>query len=177
MKKIVLTGGGTAGHVTPNLALLPKLKESGFRLLRFFPDLQEWDTEHLVFEDLLRLNADVRLPVMISVTAPGQVTRVFLIAGDLGYPVILQGIGYLQLAETIAAARRSECFMAETSGLSMPATLELLSGSIGADRILFGSGACERSVEIARDFVLSAHIPDGDKEKIFYENSARVLGV
>ena len=29
MKKIVLTGGGTAGHVTPNLALLPYLKEKG----------------------------------------------------------------------------------------------------------------------------------------------------
>ncbi|MCR5594575.1 MAG: undecaprenyldiphospho-muramoylpentapeptide beta-N-acetylglucosaminyltransferase [Lachnospiraceae bacterium] len=28
--KIVLTGGGTAGHVTPNLALLPALKEAGF---------------------------------------------------------------------------------------------------------------------------------------------------
>lgn len=27
MKKIILTGGGTAGHVTPNIALLPKLKE------------------------------------------------------------------------------------------------------------------------------------------------------
>lgn len=29
MKKIVLTGGGTAGHVTPNIALLPSLKEAG----------------------------------------------------------------------------------------------------------------------------------------------------
>ena len=29
MKKIVLTGGGTAGHVTPNLALLPALQEAG----------------------------------------------------------------------------------------------------------------------------------------------------
>lgn len=27
MKRILLTGGGTAGHVTPNIALLPKLKE------------------------------------------------------------------------------------------------------------------------------------------------------
>lgn len=32
MKKIVLTGGGTAGHVTPNLALLPKLKEMGYEV-------------------------------------------------------------------------------------------------------------------------------------------------
>ncbi len=30
MKRILLTGGGTAGHVTPNIALLPKLKELGY---------------------------------------------------------------------------------------------------------------------------------------------------
>lgn len=30
MKKIILTGGGTAGHVTPNIALLPQLREAGF---------------------------------------------------------------------------------------------------------------------------------------------------
>ena len=32
MKKIVLTGGGTAGRVTPNIALLPSLKEAGFEV-------------------------------------------------------------------------------------------------------------------------------------------------
>lgn len=32
MKKIVLTGGGTAGHVNPNIALLPGLCESGFEV-------------------------------------------------------------------------------------------------------------------------------------------------
>ncbi len=31
-KKIVLTGGGTAGHVIPNLALLPKLLEEGWEV-------------------------------------------------------------------------------------------------------------------------------------------------
>ena len=31
-KKIVLTGGGTAGHVTPNIALLPTLKELGYEV-------------------------------------------------------------------------------------------------------------------------------------------------
>ena len=30
MKKIIMTGGGTAGHVTPNIALMPALKEAGF---------------------------------------------------------------------------------------------------------------------------------------------------
>ena len=32
MKKIILTGGGTAGHVTPNLALLPSLKKAGYEI-------------------------------------------------------------------------------------------------------------------------------------------------
>lgn len=30
--KIIMTGGGTAGHVTPNLALVPKLKQKGFEI-------------------------------------------------------------------------------------------------------------------------------------------------
>ena len=32
MKKIVMTGGGTAGHVTPNIALFPRLKELGYEI-------------------------------------------------------------------------------------------------------------------------------------------------
>ncbi len=31
-KKIVLTGGGTAGHITPNIALLPRLRQRGFEV-------------------------------------------------------------------------------------------------------------------------------------------------
>lgn len=33
MKKIILTGGGTLGHVTPNIALLPILKENEFEVI------------------------------------------------------------------------------------------------------------------------------------------------
>lgn len=32
MKKIVLTGGGTLGHVTPHLALIPRLQEAGYEI-------------------------------------------------------------------------------------------------------------------------------------------------
>ncbi len=32
MKKIILTGGGTAGHVTPNIAIIPTLKEMGYEI-------------------------------------------------------------------------------------------------------------------------------------------------
>jgi UDP-N-acetylglucosamine--N-acetylmuramyl-(pentapeptide) pyrophosphoryl-undecaprenol N-acetylglucosamine transferase len=32
VKKIILTGGGTSGHVTPNIALIPELKKQGFEI-------------------------------------------------------------------------------------------------------------------------------------------------
>jgi len=32
MKRIVLTGGGTAGHVTPNIALIPHLQTLGYEI-------------------------------------------------------------------------------------------------------------------------------------------------
>lgn len=32
MKKIIMTGGGTAGHVTANIALMPALKEAGYEI-------------------------------------------------------------------------------------------------------------------------------------------------
>ena len=35
-KKIVLTGGGTAGHITPNIALLPESKKPARGILYRF---------------------------------------------------------------------------------------------------------------------------------------------
>ena len=32
MKKLVMTGGGTAGHVTPNIAMLPRLRGMGYEI-------------------------------------------------------------------------------------------------------------------------------------------------
>lgn len=47
MKKIVLTGGGTAGHVTPNIALLPKLHELSY-------DISYIGSYHGIEKDLIK---------------------------------------------------------------------------------------------------------------------------
>ena len=47
MKRIILTGGGTAGHVTPNIALIPGLKAAGF-------DIQYIGSYNGIEKDLIR---------------------------------------------------------------------------------------------------------------------------
>ena len=37
MKKIVMTGGGTAGHVTPNIALMPRFAARDMKSLISVP--------------------------------------------------------------------------------------------------------------------------------------------
>ena len=50
-KRILLTGGGTAGHVTPNLALLPLLRERGFDI-RYIGTAQGIERELIARENL-----------------------------------------------------------------------------------------------------------------------------
>ncbi len=52
MKKIVLTGGGTAGHVTPNLALIDSLKENDYEI--FYIGRKE-KNNHIIEKELCEL--------------------------------------------------------------------------------------------------------------------------
>ena len=57
MKRIVLTGGGTAGHVTPNLALLPHLRAEGWEVLYIG---SENGIEKTLMEQVYRITVSLR---------------------------------------------------------------------------------------------------------------------
>ena len=66
MKRIVLTGGGTAGHVTPNLALIPRLREDG------------WDIHYIGAEDSVEQKLIAEIPdVTYHAVACGKLRRYF----------------------------------------------------------------------------------------------------
>lgn len=63
MPVIVLTGGGTAGHVTPHLALLPRLKEQG------------WDVHYIGSKEGIERSLVAGIPY--SPVATGKLRRYF----------------------------------------------------------------------------------------------------
>ena len=68
MKHIVLTGGGTAGHVTPNIAMIPRLKELGYKI-SYIGSYQGMERK-LITESLLA-NYDVTLMSKTLLTLSG----------------------------------------------------------------------------------------------------------
>ena len=66
MKRIVLTGGGTAGHVTPNMALIPRLIEDG------------WDVHYIGAANSVEQNLISQFPnVTYHTVAVGKLRRYF----------------------------------------------------------------------------------------------------
>lgn len=51
MKTIVLTGGGTAGHVIPHMALIPSLKQNEWDI-RYIGSYQGIEKELITKEDI-----------------------------------------------------------------------------------------------------------------------------
>lgn len=65
MKRIILTGGGTAGHVTPNIALLPRLKEL------------DYDVQYIGSFDGIEKNLIEELSIPYYGIASGKLRRYF----------------------------------------------------------------------------------------------------
>lgn len=66
MKRIVLTGGGTAGHVTPHMSLIPRLKAAGY-------DIHYIGTEQGIEHELIAKIPDITYHVVKS----GKLRRYF----------------------------------------------------------------------------------------------------
>ena len=89
---------------------------------------------------------------------------------------ILSGINYLhELQLAVSLMRRHATVHLETSCVMGYAAIEKLIGQVGAERLLFGSGALDKSPGAAKAFVDYCTLPEEDKQKIAGHNLARLL--
>ncbi len=101
-RRVILTGGGTAGHVTPNLAIVPLLRRQGFDI-RYIGTSRGMERELIIKENIpyyavpagkLRRYADVRNITDIMRIKLGFLKSIFLIA-TIGPDVVFSKGGFV----------------------------------------------------------------------------------
>lgn len=96
-KRIVLTGGGTAGHVTPHLSLIPKLKDEGY-------DIHYIGTEGGIEHEMMSTVAGVTYHAIQS----GKLRRYFSVQNFTDPFHVLRGV--VQSIRLMRALRPNVCF-------------------------------------------------------------------
>jgi predicted TIM-barrel fold metal-dependent hydrolase len=117
-----------------------------------------------------------RKPVLIPVTSFGSASAIGAATERLEMPVVLLGAHYTQLADCLEALRRWPHLYVETSRLGQFRGVETVVREVGAERLLFGSGAPQRPIQASLNTVLTAEISDDARRAILGGNAARIIG-
>ncbi len=151
-----------------------KLPEQGFRLVRFFPKVQEWPVPYEPFGAILEILAGTNIPVMVNTLIPGQITALESYVGS--YPtLIFSGVDSSTLPEALAVLRKKQNWMIETSRLTAIGTVNLVVDSVGGERVLFGTGAPAQSLSAALHALQHSGITEVDRQRILSGNAERIL--
>jgi len=159
------------GDATP----LQNLRADGFCMVRFFPHEQNWPFAFAPFTALLEALKPTRLPVMIGVSGIGEITALQAVLGSYPAPVVLSGVGSALLAEAIAALQRFEHWHLETSQLLAPGCLAQVAATVGAGRLLFGTGAPAYPIAAALHTLHYSGLSDAERRQVLADNASRIL--
>ncbi len=149
----------------------------GFRMARFFPALQGWPTHFAPLGSILRRLEPEAIPVMVDLGKPGEATALMATIGRDHAPLILGGVGEQTLAEAISLLHAHDDLYMETSRLLASGAIALAVERLGADRVLYGSGAPARPMAAALAAVQLADISDQDRALVMGGNARRLLGL
>lgn len=145
-----------------------------FKIVRFFPTEQEWNIGQRHFTKLLEKLSQTDLTIMIPSTE--GITAIGDVFGGIKNNVIIETVRvYPHLAELIVTMQENPNLYAETHLVGSMDFIEVLTGEVGADRLVFGSGApiyCFSSATLA---IANSAISDDSKKAVFSGNISRIL--
>jgi predicted TIM-barrel fold metal-dependent hydrolase len=150
-----------------------RLIDQGVRLLRFFPQYQEWHIGQAPFRKLLRevlvpSGVPLMIPAVLGVTAIGDM------AADIRNPVIIESMRYTHWAEAVVVMQEVSNVYVETH---LGGWLEWVKAEVGTDRLVFGSNAPLSYIPTAKALIDHQMLDERDKALIFGGNLRRVLGL
>jgi len=147
--------------------LVESVAGDGFEMFRFFPRQQGWPLDFAPFATIVgTLAARPRVPLMVEVGPPGDITTLSRLLADYPHPVILDGVGPDTLTEAVVALNAHPRFYIETHALQSPDALPFLRDTIGTGRVLFGSGAPGLSLAAALALVRRSTLTEGEQAAV-----------
>ena len=159
-------------------SILEGMLARGVRVFRFFPEEQGWTVDSWPFRDILaRLAEASNCVVMVDADGSGTASTIADLVGNLSLYVVLTGVHYSQMGEVLSAMERCSNLLAETHRLATTRAIEVMVEEVGAERVLFGSGAPLRPLPGALNMVLTADISEAEKGAILGGNAARLLAL
>jgi predicted TIM-barrel fold metal-dependent hydrolase len=150
-----------------------RLVDRGAKLIRFFPQYQEWHIGQAPFRKLLR---EVLAPSGVALMVPGTmgVTAVGDMALGISNPVIIESMRYTHWAEAVVVMKEVPNIYIETH---LGGWLEWVKGEVGVERLVFGSNAPLSYIPTAKALIEYQQLSDQERTMILGGNLARVLGL
>jgi predicted TIM-barrel fold metal-dependent hydrolase len=150
-----------------------RLIDEGARLLRFFPQYQEWHIGQAPFRKLL---CEVLAPSGVALMIPASegVTALGDMAAEIDNPVIIASMRYTHWAEAVVIMQEVANLYVETH---LGGWLEWIKTEVGVERLVFGSNAPLSYIATAKTLIEYQSLTDEDKALVFGGNLSRILGL
>ena len=154
-----------------------RFKADGFRMVRLFPDWQGWQADYAPCIAIAKRLEVEGLPLYVDIDGSGTATR--LVNALVAHPsaLILGSITQDTVAEAITLMRSHSRIFVETSQLVAVGAIRQVAESVGAERLLYGSGAPARPMASGLAAVKHAGLTDTQTEQILGGNARELLGI
>jgi predicted TIM-barrel fold metal-dependent hydrolase len=148
---------------------------AGVKVFCIYPDRSGWPFDSIFGDVIIEALTGTEAALLIDATAPGLASRVAAAAADSGVPLIFTEARYFPLTELLPLAQRFPNIYIETSRLTSPNGIEHCVDALGAERLLYGSGACRYPAWVAWQTLERSRISGEQREMIAWRNAARML--
>ena len=155
---------------------IARVAELGFAAIRVFPESQGWSVDSVLFSRIARACYENDIPLTVAVESPGKASSIAKRTEDTDVKIILLGANYNVLSEVLSTATAKPNLYVSTQLFVTPGAIELAVESIGADRLVLGTGAPEFSSRPAINMVMGAQIKESEKHKILGGNIGTIIG-
>ncbi len=153
-----------------------RLKTLGFRAARFHNDIRGFSPDVPLFREFIAAAEDAQLPILISAPADA-VFRALLPMNRLTVPIILLDQDPYSHYSIVSAMENRDNFYLDICGFNNPGMIDYLAGRVGADHLLFGSGAPKFYTQPTLNTVACSRLSAEDQERILDGNARRIFQI